>query len=370
MNSYRGLSATLVFLLMTVDGLGARERWTPAQADAWYQERPFLVGSNFIPSTAINQLEMWQEETFDPETIDRELGFAASLGFNSMRVFLHHLLWEQDREGFLERVERFLAICDRHGIGVVMVLLDGVWDPNPRLGGQGEPRPHVHNSGWVQSPGADILGDPERQDGLESYVYGIVHDFRDDPRIQVWDLFNEPDNRNESSYPDTELKDKPEKAAMLLKKVFLWARAAEPSQPLTAGVWMGPWPEEKPLAPIEALMLEESDVVSFHNYGALEDVRQRVGELRRYRRPILCTEYMARPRGSRFDPLLGYFKDEKVAAYNWGLVAGKTQTTYPWDSWTKRYTAEPAVWFHDIFRPDGTPYDPSEVRYIKSLLGR
>ncbi len=122
---------------------------------------------------------------------------------------------------------------------------------------------------------------------------------------------------------------------MLLKKVFLWAREAEPSQPLTAGVWIGPWPEGKPLAPIEALMLEESDVVSFHNYGTLDELRERVAGLRRYDRPILCTEYMARPRGSRFDPVLGYFKEEKVAAYNWGLVAGKTQTIYPWDSWSE-----------------------------------
>lgn len=360
----------LGFVLATAGGLGARERWTIEKANAWYRERPGLVGANFTPSTAINQLEMWQAETFDPETIDRELGFAASLGFNSMRVFLHHLLWEQDREGFLERVDRFLTIADRHGIGVMVVLLDGVWDPNPRLGDQHEPRPHVHNSGWVQSPGAEILGDPGRYDELRAYVYGIVHHYRDDDRIHAWDVFNEPDNRNEGSYPDAELKDKPEKAAMLLKSVFLWAREAEPSQPLTAGVWMGPWPAEQPLAPIETLMLEESDFVSFHSYGELEEVRERVDQLRRYGRPVLCTEYMARPRGSRFEPLLRYFMDEKVAAYNWGLVSGKTQTIYPWDSWSKRYTAEPAEWFHDIFRTDGTPYDPNEVRYIRSILGR
>jgi hypothetical protein len=359
--------ALLAFLLMA-PGAGARDRFTPEQAWTWHREHPFLVGSNFIPSTAINQLEMWQAETFDPATIERELGYASALGFNSMRVFLHHLLWEQ--EGYLDRVDRFLAICDRHGIGVVMVLFDGVWDPNPKLGRQRAPRPHVHNSGWVQSPGAAVLGDPERHDELRSYVYGTIHRFRGDRRIQVWDLFNEPDNRNESSYGGSELKDKPEKAAMLLKKVFLWAREAEPSQPLTAGVWIGPWPEGKPLSPIESLMLEESDVVSFHNYGTLEEVRERIRELRRYDRPILCTEFMARPRGSRFDTVLAYLKEEKVAAYNWGLVAGKTQTIYPWDSWDRPYSGEPAVWFHDIFRADGTPFDPGEVLYIKGLLGR
>lgn len=370
MKPCRRLAAALGVMLATAGGLGARERWTPEKANAWYQERGFLVGANFIPSTAINQLEMWQADTFDPDTIDREIGLAASLGFTSVRVFLHHLLWEQDRDGFLDRVERFLAICDRHGVGVMMVLLDGVWDPNPRLGKQREPRPHVHNSGWVQSPGAAILGDPGRHGELRGYVYGIVQHYRDDRRIHVWDVFNEPDNRNDGSYPDTELKDKPEKAAMLLEKVFGWAREAEPSQPLTAGVWSGPWPPEKPLAPIEASMLDESDVVSFHAYEGLEGIRERVSQLRRYGRPILCTEYMARPRGSRFEPLLQYFKDERVAAYNWGFVSGKSQTIYPWDSWSKPETAEPAVWFHDIFRPDGTPFDPNEVRYIRSVLGR
>jgi hypothetical protein len=186
----------------------------------------------------------------------------------------------------------------------------------------------------------------------------------------VWDLFNEPDNRNEGSYGGSELNDKPEKAAMLLKKAFLWARESGPSQPLTAGVWIGPWPEGKPLAPIEKLMLDESDVVSFHSYAPLEDVRERLTELRRYRRPILCTEYMARPQGSRFDPILEHFKEQKVAAYNWGLVAGRSQTIYPWDSWRKTYTAAPSVWFHDVFRPDGTPYDPAEVEYIRALTAR
>jgi hypothetical protein len=359
--------AALLFLSADV---GARERWTEDQAMAWVERSPWLVGANFIPSSAINQLEMLQEETFDPESIDRELGWAGALGLNSMRVFLHHLLWEQDPEGFLRRLDRFLGVAERHRIGVVFVLFDGVWDPNPRLGKQREPRPHVHNSGWVQSPGAAVLGAPQRHAELRAYVYGIVHHYRDDARIHAWDLFNEPDNRNEGSYGAEELKDKPEKAAVLLKKTFVWAREAEPSQPLTAGVWIGPWPEEKPLAPIEKLMLEESDVVSFHSYGAIEGVRERVQQLRRYRRPILCTEYMARPQGSRFDPILEYFKDEKVAAYSWGLVAGKTQTIYPWDSWRKPYTGEPEVWFHDIFRLDGTPYDPVEVEYIRKLTSR
>jgi hypothetical protein len=366
--TFQRFLAALVGVVAIASELSARERWTEEKAQTWHEGTPWLAGANFIPSTAINQLEMWQAETFDPETIDRELSFAASLGFNSMRVFLHHLLWEQDREGFLSRVERFLEIADGHGMGVMFVLLDGVWDPYPRLGKQREPRPHVHNSGWLQSPGRDVLGEPSRHEELRPYIYGVVDHFREDARVHVWDLFNEPDNRNEGSYRNDELKDKPEKATMLLEKVFVWAREANPSQPLTAGVWIGPWPEGKPLSPIESVMLEESDVSSFHSYGEPEAVRERIEELRRYRRPILCTEYMARPQGSRFDPILETFREEKIAAYNWGLVAGKTQTIYPWDSWRIRYERPPEVWFHDIFRADGVPFDTEEVQYIRSVV--
>jgi hypothetical protein len=368
------LIAALVCLLVGASDAAARDRWTPEQANAWYARQPWLVGCNFNPSTAINQLEMWQAETFDPTTIDRELGWAQDLGFNSVRVYLHNLPWQQDRDGFLGRIDQFLSIADKHGIGVMMVPLDAVWDPHPRIGKQREPRPHVHNSGWVQAPGAEILGDPKRHDELRPYITGLIRHFRNDKRIQVWDVFNEPENSNVNSYGErgtkSELTNKAEMSTLLLEKVFRWAREADPSQPLTAGVWLGPWPNHEMLSPIEKVMLEQSDVVSFHNYGGLEQVRPRIEQLRRYDRPILCTEYMARPNGSHFDPVLGYFKKQKVAAYNWGFVAGKTQTNYPWDSWLKQYTAEPEVWFHEIFRRDGTPYDAREVQYIKQLTGR
>ncbi|HUT92466.1 MAG TPA: hypothetical protein VMY37_23435 [Thermoguttaceae bacterium] len=352
----------------------ARDRWTPKAANAWYAKQPWLVGCNFTPSTAINQLEMWQADTFDPETIDRELGWAQGIGFNSVRVFLHDLPWEQDRDGLLRRVDQFLAIADKHGIGVMLVPLDGVWDPQPAPGKQREPRPHVHNSGWVQAPGAVILGAPERHDELRPYIVGLVGRFRNDPRVQVWDLFNEPDNPNRNSYGDrganTELPNKAEMATILLDKVFRWAREAEPCQPITAGVWRGDWSNHDALAPCSKLMLEKSDIITFHWYGPPAGARQRVEQLRRYDRPILCTEYMSRGTGNLFDPVMGYFQGQKVGAYNWGLVAGKTQTNYPWETWQKQYTAEPELWFHDLFRQDGTPYDPREIEYVKTLTGK
>lgn len=348
------------------DAAQSRGRWTPEQANAWYARQPWLVGCNFTPSTAINQLEMWQADTWDPATIDRELGWAQQLGFTSVRVFLHDLLWQQDQQGFLKRLEQFLALADKHRIGVMIVLFDGVWDPFPQSVKQRAPRPHTHNSGWVQSPGANILKDPTRHDELKDYVQGVIRHFRTDRRVQVWDIFNEPDNPV-PQYRNVELKNKAEVALMLLQKTFVWAREVNPTQPITSGVWIGNWGDVAKLNPTERCQLEESDIITFHNYGNLADVKRCVQNLRRYDRPILCTEYMARPRGSRFDPILGYLLEQRVGAYNWGFVDGKTQTIYPWDSWEKKYASEPPLWFHDIFRRDGTPYDLNEVNYIKSL---
>jgi len=216
-----------------------QEIWSKARAEAWAKAHPWLAGCNYAPATAINQLEMWQPRTFDPSTIDRELGWAEGLGFTSIRVFLHHLLWESDPQGFLERIDQFLAIADRHKIGVMFVLFDSVWDPFPHTGKQHSPVPGLHNSGWVQSPGVVILKNPDRHEELKEYVTGVISRFRDDRRIDAWDLFNEPDNPNRSSYGRLEPPNKPELALALLKKEFAWAREVNPSQPLTAGVWIG-----------------------------------------------------------------------------------------------------------------------------------
>ena len=364
------LLTLLVVALLGGRPASAEARWSKEKANAWHRKTGWLVGCNFGPSTAINQLEMWQAESFDLPTIDRELGWAEDLGFNSVRVFLHDLLWKQDRDGFCRRIEQFLKAADRHHIGVMFVPLDSVWDPHPRLGKQRAPRPHVHNSGWVQSPGAEIIGDPSRHDELKGYIQGVIRRFRKDRRIHAWDLINEPDNTNGSSYGAQEPKNKAEMALALTRKVFEWAREIDPAQPLTSGVWLGDWSSVERLKPIDRYMLDESDIITFHNYGGPNDVRKRIEWLRRYGRPILCTEYMARPFGSTFQAVLPLLKAEGVGAYNWGFVAGKTQTIYPWDSWQKMYTAEPPVWFHDIFRADGRPYDPAEVRAIRDVIGK
>lgn len=350
----------------------SQERWSAEKANAWQDRTPWLVGANFTPAYAINQLEMFQADTFDLAAIDQELGWAQELGFTSVRVYLHHLLWEQDSEGFLKRLDQFLATADQHDIGVMFVLFDSVWDPNPQLGEQRAPQQGLHNSGWVQSPGANDLKDRSRHSLLEAYVKGVVGKFKDDPRVQVWDIWNEPDNMNNSSYGDKNLKQEPQEKLTLvlelLPRAFQWAREAGATQPLTAGVWLSDRKADpKRLNDIEKVQLEQSDVITFHCYDGLKNLKTWVDHLRPLGRPLICTEYMARPNGSEFDPILGYFAEQNIGAYNWGFVAGKSNTIYPWDSWQKPYADEPPVWFHDIFRVDGTPYRQAEVDYIRRV---
>ena len=356
--------------IASAGGIAEQSRWPEEKAWRWHAEQPWLVGCNYVPSTAINQLEMWQADTFDLETIDRELALAKGLGFNSVRVFLHDLLWDQDAKRFLDRVGRFLDVAGKHDIGVMFVLFDGVWDPEPKLGIQRGPRPGVHNSGWVQSPSRDVLGNAHRHDALADYVKGVIGHFKHDRRIHAWDIYNEPDNTNVIAYQSTELPNKAEMALALIQKAFKWAREADPSQPITSGVWNGNWSHLEQMTPMARFCVEQSDVITFHSYAPLAEVQKRVEQLRQFNRPLLCTEYMARPPGSTFALILPYFKEKKIGAYSWGFVDGKSQTIYPWDSWTKDYNAEPPIWFHDIFRRDGTPYDSNEVALIRKLTGR
>jgi hypothetical protein len=307
---------------------------------------------------------MWQADSFDAATIDRELGWAEGIGMNTMRVFLHNLLWEQDQAGFQHRIDQFLTIAQKHHIRPVFVLFDSCWEPAPKLGPQHPPIPGVHNSGWVQAPGGEILADPAQYPRLERYVTGVVGAFANDPRILAWDVWNEPDNGNGPSDP----KNKTEIIVGLLPQVFAWARSAHPTQPLTSGVWQGDWSSLSSMQPMARIQIEQSDVISFHNYGWPEDFEARVKLLEQFHRPLICTEYMARGAGSTFDTVLPIAHKYHVGAINWGLVAGKSQTYLPWDSWQHPYVLqEPTIWFHDVFHPDGTPYRQREAEIIRGL---
>jgi cellulase (glycosyl hydrolase family 5) len=364
--------ATISICASAVRGQDAR--WSEQKANAWYAQQPWLVGSNYIPKSAINELEMWQADTFDADQIDRELGWAEAMGMNTMRVFLHDLLWQQDSAGFTKRIDRFLAIATRHHIRPIFVLFDSCWDPLPHLGPQHPPIPGVHNSGWVQSPGAAALNDAQQYPRLKAYVLGVVGAFAKDDRVLAWDVWNEPGADNAGSYPKQELKyqDKVARVAVLLPQAFAWAREANPAQPLTSGVWdIDISQDVNKQTELQQIQMRESDVITFHNYSWPENFRREVQWLRRFNRPVICTEYMARSAGSTFDTILPVAKQEQVGAINWGFVVGKTQTNLPWDSWQRPYVLQqPQIWFHEVLRADGSPYRQAEVDLIRQLTGK
>jgi hypothetical protein len=368
------LSGLLLALAVAATGAPAHAdaaapaRWSKAQAEAWYAKQAWPVGSNYIPSDAINELEMWQAATFDPKRIDQELGWAQSLGMTTMRVFLHDLLWKQDATGFKRRIGMFLDIAAKHHIKPIFVLFDSCWDPEPKLGPQHPPIPGVHNSGWVQSPGV-AMDDRSQYPRFEQYVKDIVGSFARDDRILAWDVWNEPDNPGGGNYDAREPKDKFERVAELLPQVFAWARSAHPTQPLTSGVWHDDdWSPSAHLNAVERTQLEQSDIISFHDYGWPESFKRRVDQLKAYGRPLICTEYMARGAGSTIDGVLPLAKKLDVGMVNWGFVVGKTQTDLPWDSWQRPYTVQPpTVWFHDLLHEDGTPYREREAQIIRAL---
>ncbi|MEI6606284.1 MAG: cellulase family glycosylhydrolase [Verrucomicrobiota bacterium] len=331
------------------DAGGELNRWSKEKANAWYAKQPWRVGCNFIPSTAINQLEMWQADTFDSATIERELKWASELGFNTVRVYLHDLAWEADATGFKQRMDQFLGTADKHGIKPILVLFDDCWNANPKIGKQPQPQPGVHNSGWLQSPGCELVNKPESWPRLEKYLKDIVGTFSKDTRILLWDLYNEPGNSGQGN-----------KSLPLLKKTFQWAREINPTQPLSAGVWTG-------LKDLNDFQLAASDIITFHNYEGADNLAGQIASLKKQGRPVICTEWMRRGI-SEVASCLPIFNNEKVGCLNWGLVAGKTQTIYPWGS--PPGAPEPKIWFHDLLRKDGTPFSAQEATLFSKLTNK
>ena len=344
-----------------------RARWSTDRAQSWADSTGWLLGCNFTPSTAGNQLELWQEATFDPTAIDRELGWAAEVvGMNSIRLFLHDLAWLVDPVGFLDRVDRVLDLGAGHGISVMPVLFDGIWDPDPRPGPQRDPRPGIHNSTWLQGPGAAVLADRSRWSSLRPYVEAVVDRFGHDERVVAWDLFNEPDSPN-FAHARRDPARKRELVGDLLEQVWDWAAEVDPIQPLTVGVYESPHRHPERASRVARTALERSDAVSFHCYGGADTLRQAIRGLSAHGRPLVCTEWMGRP-GSPV-ALAEVFRDEGVGAYTWGLVDGRTQTKYSWTSWMRRDKPDRG-WFHELLHPDGRPYDEAEAALLRRVSPR
>ncbi|ANI90055.1 1,4-beta-xylanase [Arachidicoccus ginsenosidimutans] len=323
--------------------------WSAEKANQWYNGHKWFTGADYIPGNAVNQLEMWQADTFSPDLIDKELSLAQGIGFNTLRVFLHSVAWKEDPDGFKKRVDQFLSICQKHNIQPMFVFFDDCWNKDPKPGKQPAPKAGIHNSGWMQDPGQPASEDSTNFPELEKYVKDILTTFGKDNRVLAWDLYNEPGNSGKGN-----------KSLPLLKAVFSWAREAAPEQPVTAGLW------DWNLEDLNKFQVANSDIITYHNYGELDEHLRTVQILKSFGKPLICTEYMARPRNSLFKTILPMLKKEHVGAINWGFVQGKTNTIYAWNH-PMPDGSEPELWFHDIFRKDFTPYKKDEVELIKKL---
>ena len=350
-----GVVALLMASCQSQSDTQVGQRWSEEKANAWYEKLPWMAGTNYINAGAINQIEMWSKDTYNHDQIDQELGMAEDLGFKTMRVFLSSVVYENDPEGLKQRMDDFLTICKQHSIKPLFVFFDDCWNSKSAYGKQPDPKPGVHNSGWVRDPSDTLRKDTATlYPKMETYVKDVLNTFKDDDRILLWDLWNEPGN---SGY---EVKTLP-----MLKKVFGWAREVNPSQPLTAGLWK--W--SRAFAPLNAYQLENSDVISYHCYDDVEGHKRCVKYMQMMNRPLICTEYMARRNKSLFQTVMPMLKENKVMAINWGFISGKTNTIFAWDE-PMPDVKEPPLWFHDIYRQDGTPFSQEEIDTIKSLTGK
>lgn len=343
------------------------ERWSRERAGAWYDAQPWMLGFNYLPRTAVNWTELWQAETFDLATIEQELDWAQRIGFNALRTNLQYLVWQHDAAGMVARLDRFLGAAARRGLRTMLCLFDdcAFSGREPYLGPQDPPVPDLHNSGGAASPGRAVVRDRAAWPALERYVKNVVGSFREDARLVAFDLYNEPGNemvftRTPAPHPDGPLAPH---SVELAEHAFRWAREAGATQPLTTGVW-----DRGMDAVLARRLLDASDFVSFHDYLPLANVTEQVAALRAEKRPIVCTEWLARGLGSLPATHLPFFATEHIGAFHWGLVNGRTQTHRPWPI-VERFLPD-GVWHHDLLYPDGAPYDAREIELFRSLAHR
>jgi len=334
-------------------------RWSPDRAWNWYNSQPWPCGFNYVPANAVSYTEMWMDYSFDPALIDAELALAREIGFNCTRVVLPFVVWEQEPEAFKQRLETFLEICCRRGIRVMPALFDDcAFGPitDPVCGKQSDMVPGFYANGWTPSPGHGMVRDPSTWARLERYVKDIIGTFRDDPRLWVWDLYNEPTNGiivGETKIPLGDF------SLPLLEKTILWAREMNPTQPLTVGEWSDN-------AKLNGIIRSFSDIVTFHDYTKAEDLQTRICAIKSLGRPAICTEWLNRNTGSTVAECLPIFRGENIGAMHWGLVNGKTQTHLNWGHLPG--DPDPVIWQHDLFHADQTPYDSAEIRLLKETM--
>lgn len=349
--------------------------WSREKIWEWYNSKPWIRGCNFMSSDCANRIDQWQEYNFEErfETTKRELALAAETGFNSIRIIPEFFVWKQEHDGFMERFERYISEAAKNGISCMIVLGNDCMPPKEEalarmhLGEQHVDWGYhggrkISQHGSFEGAGYSIIDEPEYAEEFYKYVKEIVTKYKNDKRIIIWDVFNEPGNS------------KREKISMpVLKKMFEIIRNINPIQPLTVGVWRNY--DYTVISEIEKFGLENSDIISYHNYGTYEQNIIILNWLKKFGRPIINTEWLNRCGGNSIEAHFPLFFLNKIGCYNWGFVAGKYQTYEPHNKIWDNYKKNPAdferfdftKWFHDLYRPSLNPYNPQEIELIKKF---
>lgn len=349
----RRLTTVLLLSALAICSAFAQGKvWSVKKANSWGEKNPWYCGVNYIPANAINYTAMWDKTNFSPDVIEKEMQLMQSLGMNCARVVMQYVVYEDDPAYFLRTLDKFLSICDKYGVKVMPIFFDDCAfgaNTDPVVGQQPEPLEGWYAWAWSPSPGYSMVIDERTHGKLEKYVKDVMTRFKDDDRIFVWDLYNEPTNTT-----------MPERSWPLLKKVFRWAREVNPKQPITSGIWNG----NKELT---EFLATNSDIITFHCYAPKADTKKMMDQCLSYGRPVICTEWMNRVAKSTIDPLMPMFAENNVGCMMWGLVNGKTQTHLCWGH-RPEHLPYTGPWQHDIYKGDFTPYDAKEIALIKSTI--
>lgn len=322
---------------------------------------------------------MWQRQSFAPHIIARELDWAAQIGINSVRLGLPYIVWQDDANGLLERLDHVLTLLAERSMTAMPYLLDDCEFSGqpPRLGKQPDPVPGLHNSRATGSPGRALVMDQQAWPDIERYVAHVIRTFTDDDRIVAWDVYNEPGNRVIFTLEGAQAYDEAleEQALLLLRRAFDCARHIAPSQPLTAAGWRVPpsyvGDDVEPYDhPLDAAAFELSDVVSFHAYCSPSRMQRVIERVRRYHRPLICSEWMGRQADSRIQQQLPLLRREAIGSYIWGFVRGRSQTELPWPDFLDPTTSTSEEWFHDVVDANGLPYNDEETQVIRREVQR
>lgn len=348
------------------------ERWSKERAWEWYNAHPWIRGCNYMCADCVNRVDQWQSLHFEEylKTTEEELKVMKELGFNSVRLILEYVVWKEEHDSFLERFDRYIELCHKYGISCMIVLANDCMPPKtelwkmPYIGeqhydwGYHGGRKHSQHGGHSCPAPHYYLDDEESRKDYFKMVEEIVTMYKDDERILMWDLFNEPgnSNRRDITMPN-------------LKAMFEVVRKINPSQPLTVAAW---WcgEDRRFNNELDQFALENSDIISYHNYGRYEEHIQVIKYLKSLGRPIVNSEWLARCTDNTVFDNFPLFYLENIGSYNWGFVAGKYQTYEPYEAhWNwyrddKNAPIDFTKWFHDLYRPSLRPYDPRETELI------